>query len=391
MPSAVVVGAGVFGASLAHRLADGGWEVTLVEQYSPGHVRAASGGESRLIRFSHGPDAWYTRSARRALDLWRRLERESGAELLVQAGVAWLARAADGWEAESERTLRAEGIPVERLSPHEAAALFPSFDGEGLAFVLYEPDAGVLRARDATRVLVERAVARGVRLVTGVARPAGAAVEVDGSKLEAERVVWACGAWLARLFPDLLELRVTKQNVYFFGAPAEWQTPSVPAWVDYDGAVYGLGDLDGRGFKASPDQEGPEFEPDSEDRVPSTEGANRARDYLAQRFPALAGAPLVGTRTCPYSLTTDTNFLVARHPEHEPVWLLGGGSGHGFKHGPALAEYVERLLEEREPPDPRFGLGPRDEGAGLRTAGGPSGQLRSAGHPPEGGRRRRGS
>ena len=89
MHSAVVVGAGVFGGSLALRLVSSGWDVTLVEQYPPGHVRAASGGESRLIRFSHGDNAWYTRSARRALDLWRELERETGTELLVPSGVAW--------------------------------------------------------------------------------------------------------------------------------------------------------------------------------------------------------------------------------------------------------------------------------------------------------------
>ena len=369
MPSAVIVGAGVFGASLAHQLAGSAWEVTLVEQYVPGHVRAASGGESRLIRFAHGSASWYTRSARRALDLWLELERESRAQLLVQAGVAWLARREDGWEAESERVLVDEGIPTERLSPEEAARLFPSFNGAGLSFVLFEPQAGVLRARDATRVLAEQAVARGARFVTATARPDAAAVVAGEERLEADVVMWTCGGWLAQLFPGLVDLRVTKQHVYFFGAPAGWQTPGVPGWVDYDGAVYGVGDLDGRGFKASPDVEGPEFDPDADDRSPSAEGERAAREYLAYRFPTLTDAPLVGTRTCPYSLTADTNFVVARHPEHERVWLVGGGSGHGFKHGPALAEYVARLLDGSEEPDAAFGLGPRDPGASLRTAG----------------------
>ena len=367
MPSAVIVGAGVFGGSLALRLVSSGWEVTLVEQYPPGHVRAASGGESRLIRFSHGSSAWYTRSAWRALELWRELEQEAGAELFVPSGVAWFLTSLEGWGAESERVLREEGIAVERLSPEEGARLFPSFDGTGLASVLYEPEAGVLRARDATRVIAEQAVAKGARFIAARAVPEGDAVSVDGERLEADRIVWACGAWLAKLFPDLAELRVTRQDVYFFGAPPDWQAPSVPAWVDFDGGVYGVGDLDGRGFKASPDSEGPDFDPDAEDRVPSAEKEREARDYLALRFPALAGAPLVGTRSCPYSLTADTNFLVAPHPEHERVWLLGGGSGHGFKHGPALAEYVAGLLEEKEQPDPAFALGPRPPGGGLRA------------------------
>jgi glycine/D-amino acid oxidase-like deaminating enzyme len=367
LPSAVIVGAGVFGGSLALRLASSAWDVTIVEQYPPGHVRAASGGESRLIRFSHGASAWYTRSARRALDLWRDLEQETGSELFIPSGVAWFFSSSNGWGAESERVLREEGIPVERLSPEEAARLYPSFDGAGLASVLYEPEAGVLRARDATRLIAEQAIARGSRFVAGTARPDGETVEVNGERLEADRVIWAGGAWLARLFPDLVDLRVTRQDVYFFGAPPEWQAPSVPGWVDFDGGVYGVGDLDGRGFKASPDSEGPDFDPDAGERIPSQEKEQQARQYLALRFPALADAPLVGTRSCPYSLTTDTNFLVAPHPEHERVWLLGGGSGHGFKHGPALAEYVQGLLEEKEAPDPMFGLGARPPGGGLRA------------------------
>jgi glycine/D-amino acid oxidase-like deaminating enzyme len=367
--SAVVVGAGVFGSSVAHRLTLAGWEVTLVDRYPPGHVRAASGDESRLIRFSHGADRWYTRSARRARELWRELEAETGAELLVETGVAWLVRSEDGWEAASERSLQAEGVPVERLSVDDAAELFPSFDGDGLAFVLYEPEAGILRAREAVRLIVEQSLRKGAKLVGGVASPDGAAVAVNGERLEADRVVWACGAWLPWIFPDLVKLRITKQDVFYFGAGVHWQTPPVPGWVDYGGAVYGLGDLDGRGVKVAPDREGPEFEPDGGSRIASRQGELEARRYIASRFPALADAPLVGTRTCPYALTRDTNFVIAPHPDDERVWLLGGGSGHGFKHGPALGEYVVALLEEQEEADPRFGLGPRPAAANLRTAG----------------------
>ncbi|HKB20711.1 MAG TPA: FAD-dependent oxidoreductase [Gaiellaceae bacterium] len=367
MRSAVVVGAGIFGGSLALRLVSSGWDVTLVEQYPPGHVRAASGGESRLIRFSHGTNDWYTRSARRALDLWRELERETGTELFVPSGVAWFFTGAHGWDDASERVLSEQGIAVERLGSDEGVRLFPSFDARGLDSILLEPEAGLLRARDATRVTSELAIERGARFVTGKALPDGDAVLVDANRLEGDRVVWAGGAWLAALFPELVDLRVTRQDVYFFGAPAGWQAPSVPGWVDFDNGVYGLGDLDGRGFKASPDREGPTFDPDRGERTASDEKEREAREYLALRFPALAGAPLVGTRSCPYSLTEDTNFLIAPHPEHEHVWLLGGGSGHGFKHGPALAEYVGKLLDGSEEPDPMFALDARSPGGGLRA------------------------
>jgi glycine/D-amino acid oxidase-like deaminating enzyme len=370
VPSAIIAGAGVFGASLAHRLVRSDWDVTIVDPYPPGHVRAASGHESRLIRFAHGPDRWYVRSARRARDLWRELEAETGRSLMIESGLAWFARREDGWEAQSEEALQAEGVPVARLSPEEAASLFPSFDGDGLAFVLYEPEAGILRAREGVLALMQAAQARGARLIAGAARPDGEAVLVGGERLEADRVVWACGAWLPAIFPGLVEIRVTKQDVFHFGNDASWRCPPVPGWVDYDGAVYGTGDVDGYGVKVAPDREGPPFDPEDDQRIASPENEQAARSYIASRFPSLAGAPLVGARTCPYALTPDTHFLIAPHPERERVWLLGGGSGHGYKHGPALAEYVERLLDGEDKPDPRFALGMRAPAISLRTAGG---------------------
>jgi glycine/D-amino acid oxidase-like deaminating enzyme len=365
--SAIVVGAGVFGAALADRLAGDGWEVTLVESEEPGHARAESGGESRLMRFSHGSDAWYARSAWRARELWLDL----GRELFVESGLVWFARRADGWEAESEHALREAGIPVERLMPEEAGRLFPSLGAEGLAFVLYEPAAGILRAREATRALVRRALERGATLERAQARPDAAAVVLDdGRRLEADRVVWACGAWLGRLLPDLITLRVTQQDVFFFAAPPEWSTPPLPGFVDYDGSAYGVGALDGNGLKVCPDVEGPAMDPDSWPSTHTGDNERRARDIVALRFPALAEAPLAATTICRYSLTPDTHFIAAPHPEHGGrVWLYGGGSGHGFKHGPALAERMAAWLTEDEGPEPRFGLGPRNPDRSLRTAG----------------------
>jgi sarcosine oxidase len=158
---------------------------------------------------------------------------------------------------------------------------------------------------------------------------------------------------------------VTKQDVLFFSADG-WTTPGVPAWVDYDRAIYGLGDLDGKGVKVAPDAEGPAFDPEEDEREASPETEASARAYLTTRFPALRGAPLSGFSVCQYALTPDTNFVLARH---EDQWILGGGSGHGFKHGPALAEYAARVVTGEEEPLEQLGLGPRTDGPSLRTAG----------------------
>ena len=357
MPNAAIVGAGIFGASLAHRLARDGWDVALYERHEPGHPGAASAGESRLIRYAHGADAWYTRSAWRARELWRELEAETGRELLVEAGIAWFARSDDGWEAESERVLRAEGIPVERLEPEAGLELFPSFDPGDLSFILWEPSAGVLRARQATLATVEAAERAGVRLTRENVTPGA---------VQADVVVWACGAWLPELFE--LPIRVTKQDTLYFSADG-WSTPPMPAWVDYEQAIYGHGDLDELGIKVAPDAEGPSFDPEHGERTVSPETEPQARAYLGERFPQLKDAPLAGSAVCQYALTTDTNFVIARRPEHDREWILGGGSGHGFKHGPALAEYAARVVTGETDPGAQFGLGARERGRSLRTAG----------------------
>jgi sarcosine oxidase len=368
--SAIVIGAGVFGASMAHRLAGEGWDVRLVDREEPGHPRAESAGESRLIRCSHGPDAWYARSSRRASELWRELEEETGTHLLVEAGLVWLAHREDGWESESERVLREEGIAVERLDPDALARLYPSIRTDDLAFALHEPEAGVLRARDATRALADAAVVRGATLELGEALPDGAGVRLGDRRLEADLVVWACGAWLGRLFPGLVELRVTEQALFFVDTPPGWSTPPLPGFVDYDDAAYGLGALDGNGMKVGSDLDGPAFDPDTWPRTPPPDSERLAREFLAHRFPALADAAFRASASCHYSLTSDTHFIAAPHPEHDSVWIVGGGSGHGFKHGPALAEWLVEQLEGRAAPEPRFALGPRRRDRSLRTAGG---------------------
>jgi len=352
MTAVTVVGAGVFGAATARELVRRGHDVTLVEQYSPGDVRAGSGGDTRLHRFSHGDDEWYTRSARRALTLWRELEEETGERLFEPVGVAWFDTGGD-FTRRSEVTLTRLGIPAERLTPEDARAFFPSLAGNDLRSVLLEPDAGVLYARRATRAL-----ARGLRIERRAPTPA--------DPPRADVVVWACGAWLRGLFPGLVRQKVTRRDVLFFGAADDWTR--TPGWCDYDGAFYGTGDLGGLGVEIAPDVAGDEVDPDRIERLPGPESERLARDYAHRRFPSLARAPLVGARVCQYDLTPDAHFLVARHPERPDWWLVGGGSGHGFKHRPALAEYVADCVEGTRDPEPFHALGPRRPGAGLRTA-----------------------
>jgi glycine/D-amino acid oxidase-like deaminating enzyme len=367
MKSVIVVGAGIWGSSLALRLAETGWQVTLVEQHKPGHVRGASAGETRLLRCAHGTDDWYARMAWEARESWRRLGERAGEELYLEAGMVWFAGRQDGWEQASAQVLKSLDIPCDVLEPRDGRRFFPDYRGDDLSFLLWEPHAGVIRARRATQVTARMAVAAGARLVRGRAVPVAdrSAIEIDGEAHHADRVVWACGAWLPALFD--VPITVTKQDTVHFAVPPTWSVPETPAWVDYGASVYGHGDVDGVGMKATSDAEGEPYEPEHGSRVVDPGNVEQARGYLRRRFPSLAAAPVLFDQVCQYALTPDAEWIVA---EHTPgVWLLGGDSGHGFKHAPALAAYVAEVLDGERAPEPRLGLHERAPARGLRTSG----------------------
>ncbi len=391
----VVVGGGVMGTWTALWLRRRGSAVTLVEQYVPGSSLATSGGDTRVSRSAHGSDELYPRWQRRALGQWREVEAAAHERLVVETGVTWFAHADDGFEAESLATLTRLGIPAERLEPEAFAERWPQVALDGIGWVLHEPQAAVIMARRAVSAVGEMVVRDGGVLDRARVLPpreadaAGGRLRLlrtaDGRLLEADAFVLAAGPWLPRLVPALAgQIAVTRQEIVFFATPpgdGRFDAGSLPTWVDYEGAFYGLPSIEGRGFKVAPDWPGPEVDPDHEERRLSNERVEAARAFLVRRFPALAAQPVVEGRICQYETTPDTHFVIDRHPGWENVWVVGGGSGHGFKHGPVIGEYVSALLTGEEdaasalaPPGERFALRPRMPGRGMRTsAAGPGG------------------
>jgi len=340
-PDLVVVGAGVIGTWIALTAAERGRRVLLLDAFGPGDPRASSGDESRIIRSSHGTESIYPVWARESRERWIRLGEETGQPVFVQSGVAWLAHRDNAFEADSEATLRSLGIPAERLTPDEAAARWP-VSHDGLAFVLFEPEAGVLRARAGVRAAAQRFEALGGTIERRRV--------LAGERFDAAEVVFAAGPWLPKLFPDIIgsRIRVTRQDVLYLGTPAgdpTFDASLFPAWIDYEDAFYGIPALDGRGAKVAPDDYGPEIDPDQLDRVVDPASIAATRSFLARRFPNLADQPIVESRVCQYESTSDTHFVIDRHPRMEHVWIVGGGSGHGFKHGPRIGRYVVDRLD----------------------------------------------
>ncbi len=353
-----VVGAGVFGAWTAHHLQQAGLRVALLDAYGAAHSRASSGGESRIIRMGYGADEIYTRSAMRSLVLWQQFCQETGQELLHRTGVLWTAAEGDRYAEDTRQTLARCGAHFEVLSPAEMKARYPQMEFAPSACGIYEPDSGALMARRAVAAVVADAVRRGVAF-----RREAVAPDRAGSCGTAGAFVFACGPWLPKLFPDLLAKRIvpTRQEAFFFGTPPgdpRFAPPSMPVWIDFSDprGPYGFPDLENRGVKIALDRHGPPIDPDAADRIPSAEALAAARDSLGQRLPALRHAPLLEARVCQYENTSNGDFLIDRHPEFANVWLVGGGSGHGFKHGPAVGEYVAARILHGGPAEPRYSL-----------------------------------
>jgi len=365
-----VVGAGAFGGWTALHLLRRGLRITLLDAWGPGNSRASSGGETRIIRATYGPEGIYTRMAARGLQLWKEHEARWGRPLFKRTGVLWMANPKnDGFARSALPHLREAGIPHQELSRVELEKRWPQINFEGITWGIHEPEAGFLFARMACQAVLDAFLAEGGEYKQAAVLPfdsdkanRGGLQLSDGTALNADQYVFACGPWLKQLFPELLggNLKITKQEVFFFGTPAgddRFSEAMFPAWADLGGRfMYGIPGNQARGFKIADDTRGPEFDPTSGERAASPESLRTARAYLAFRFPALKGAPLLETRVCQYENTPDHHFIADRHPEHQHIWLVGGGSGHGFKHGPAIGEMMADLVTERMAPNPIFGL-----------------------------------
>jgi monomeric sarcosine oxidase len=363
-----VIGAGVFGSWIALQLQQAGQRVALLDAYGPGNARSSSGGQSRVIRMGYGDQEIYTRWSMRSLEMWKLLTGRAVRPALFQAaGVLWMARGEDPLTTKTLATLQRLGVRHERLGRAELERRWPQIDFGPVTWAIHEPESGFLAAFHAVQAVVQTATAGGVEyLEESVVPPQGtgrlaSVATASGRAVSAGTFVFACGPWMPKVFPDLLGDRIfpTRQEVFYFGpAPGDtrFRSPALPVWVDFAEEIYGLPDFKGRGVKFAPDRHGPAFDPDSGERVVTPETLARVREFMGRRFPGLKDAPLLSSEVCQYENTSNGDFLIDRHPERDNVWLVGGGSGHGFKHGPALGEYVAARILEGGAVDDRFSL-----------------------------------
>jgi glycine/D-amino acid oxidase-like deaminating enzyme len=259
---------------------------------------------------------------------------------------------------------------------------------EGVPWALFEPEGGAIFALPAVVAVLDRFRAEGgeilvgrVRAPTATAGGLGRVTLDDGATLAADTFVFACGPWLPDIFPDVLgELIVPhRQDVMHFAVPSgddRYAPDKLPVWIDFEGSFYGFPAFDGLAAKACPDWLGPIERPDDSTREAAASTIEASRTLLRRRFPSLADQPVVRTWTCFYEVTPDANFVIDRHPALADTWIAGGGTGHAFKHGPVIGEYLAALVTgdaattaALAPPDDRFAIHARQASPSFRTSG----------------------
>ncbi len=364
-----VVGAGAFGGWSALHLLRLGAQVTLFDAWGAGNSRSSSGDDTRVIRAIYGADQIYVKMAARAFQLWLENEKRWNIKLYKRTGALWMLQNDDPYVKSSLPYLQEAGLNFEEFPLTEAGKRFPQVNFEGVKKVFLENEAGYISARQSCKLVLDRFVAEGgeyrqLAVSPGVIKDAELQEILlsDGSKFLADQYVFACGPWLGKLFFEEIGdlIKPTRQSVYYFGIPPgdhNFIEESLPVWIDFGERIfYGIPGDGLRGFKIADDTRGELIDPTSDERKPSHEGFEIARKYLEFRFPGLKSAPLLEARACVYENSPDHHFIIDRHPHADNLWLVGGGSGHGFKHGPAVGESVAEIVIAGKSPEPFFAL-----------------------------------
>jgi glycine/D-amino acid oxidase-like deaminating enzyme len=346
----VVVGAGAFGGWTALYLREMGFSVTMVDQYGPGNSRATSGGESRQIRAGYGEREIYTRWVLQAFERWKAREAEWGKRLFFQTGQLSLANEWTKDLTDTRRVFDKLGVKYDVVQHGDLLRRYPQMNMQNVDFAMYTPSTGVLKAREGCVAVAQAFEKRGGRFLIAKAdlgQRSGRTLQdvtlSTGQRVAAQTFVFACGPWLPKVFPAVMKNKLSthRRVVFFYGTPPgdeRFTYPNFPTW-SVDNA-YGFPSIEGKGFKVVPTFERVIVDPDTQEHTLTSEELRKGREFVAKWFPALANQPLVESKVCQREDSIDEHFIVAQHPELTNVWLVGGGSGHGYKHGIVLGDYV---------------------------------------------------
>jgi sarcosine oxidase len=345
-----VVGLGVMGSSAAYHLAKRGLRVLGLEQFGPAHDRGSSHGRTRIIRLAYWEHPDYVPLLRRAYELWRALEAETGRKLLVRTGGLMIGPSAGPFVRGSLESARRHGIPHRLLTLQELRREYPFMRFRDEDVALQDNDAGVLYAEESVLAFQERARAMGAELRFGQKAPAL-------EDLPAPRAVIAAGSWMPEFLGDA-PLEVERQVLFWFDEPPGPERVPLFMW-DYEmRPFYTIPDVRGDGLKVAFHHGGERTSPENLRRDVGTEEVREMQDRLSRTLPGV-GASLRRSAACLYTNTPDGHFAIGPMPGH-PEWVVVSPcSGHGFKFAAVVGEIAADLVtkgQTRLPIGP-FGVG----------------------------------
>jgi len=351
------------GAATACEVARAGARVALIDQARLPNPRGASTDHSKVFRFAY-PDPLYASMAIDALDLWRGLERETGATVLTGTGMLLLGQDRPSIETQTLEVLRALGVEALMLEREAAAERFPQFDASSFSYAVFDPSGGILHAEASVRALAGLARARGVALfedwrVTGIKKRSPARgleiTRADGSAVACRRLLVASGPWTRELMPELSRtIETTRQETVYFEPPesaaSSFEIGRFPVFISFDSGFYGFPVHHANAMKIANHNKGEAVGTESLEEPVAGDFISKCREFFARHIPGLAGARVRETRVCLYNNTRDDDFIIDWHPELEGALIATGFSGHGFKFGPVIGRIcAELLLSGRTP------------------------------------------
>lgn len=367
---AIVVGLGATGSAALHQLARRGLRVLGIDRYAPPHTHGSSHGDTRVTRLAIGEGAHYTPLARRSHEIWREMERETGAELMTTTGGLIISSTAskssihvEGFFDNTIAAARQHGIMHELLDAAEIRRRFPAFAVRDDEVGYFEPDAGFLRPEACVKANLDLAEKHGAEVHRNEkaerfdTTSTSVTVSTGAGSYTAEKIILAAGPWL----PGLLDpthatpFKVYRQVLAWFDAKdsiAQFEPERFPIFIwelqELGQGIYGFPAIDGPsgGMKVATEQYAATTTPDAVARdISEQEIAAMFETYVAPHFPALS-PKCVRTMTCLYTVTPDAGFVIDTHPESERVIIASPCSGHGFKHSAALGEVLADLVTQ---------------------------------------------
>jgi sarcosine oxidase len=352
----VIIGAGAMGSAAAYHLAQRGEPVVVIEQFALGHDRGSSHGAARITRHSYA-DARYARLMPAAFRAWRELEADAGEPIYIRTGGISFSPAEIDYAAQVAANLKELEVPHWRGSGRAWNQRHPAFGLPDRYDVVFEPDAGMLKAARAVALQLELARLHGrgktrvienspvKRIELEHDRPV---VYVEDARIVAERLIVSAGAWVKRLLPRLsVPVQTTRQQVLYVRAAdgSPFQIGRFPVFIfkgpDVEDSYYGMPEFQGLGVKVAR-HGGPEFDPDIDDRTIGADYKLTVRSFLRDHIPVLADAPIESSEVCLYTVAPDDQFQVDFLPGRPDVIVASPCSGHGFK----FSCYIGRVLAD---------------------------------------------